>query len=675
MSENVNDENEIKFTDGFYSPAGQLLFKYHLQKSPFGSVVPDDLSVIGLQDNTGNFAFLKPGGIFLNSEGDTINNSKKDHVQSTGGSHQSVVGGHSFHHAKGNTVNVPGSHDSTAVQSASAIQGMVNDIHEQKKQAFESAEPDQVKCPVCAGKVNTQRASVLAGQILRTIEKYKILPWAPFNVEKLNKYLTMLLVPFMSETSNLSLTGGKSCGHPNCEGGVMKTNGNNFQQANNIAQQQLQEKQSEITKHEQNLSPNANVHHFSGGLHIRAGLVKNNIIPYGIGLSVPFPTGLNCKGKKELGIEQEGAMKDMLHHIGVDSTPGGEIFLDASNKFTVSAGAPGIEIQTTGHTAIHAGSVDLLSTHGEMIVASNGLTTLKGKNIKLDANDRSGDSAILFDAKRTHVTGKLSVNGDLNVKGTIILDGAVATPTLITRSTQYQTEAASACDPVSHHPVYNSLPPFENGHQATVYNTFAETLHIINTVIDGLDYILSLEWLTNAVLKGINLVKINTPVANEGLPAGFAMTGYDYFLLSPITVTTDTGPGIVDPGFMPVWSFPHNHPQISGGHTHFHEHPACVSYDGMEGYLSNRPNGSHVPTPPPEPSGTSPGPNSVGGGCLVGGASFANAQNRANNAIQARNAAYGLPAEAFTGNFVPVTAQFNPDGSIVGVTPSTQYNC
>ena len=671
MAENIFNDKQAIHSNKLIGEAGSLEFNAHYDVDSTGSVFPVDKSHVLLRDKFKNFISLKAGGIIIRSISDLHIDIGKNYAFSVKGDAQYVYGGNKHEYVKGDSTVVKGKHDKDAHAAAQKLQGVISDIQGQKKTAFEAAKPSEVPCPTCKQKVTTERGSALIGKILATINKYLIPPWMPFDVQKLNKYLSMLVSPFLSTTSNLSLTGGKSCGHPNCDKGVLKTNGNNFQEANDVAQKQLEARQDEITKHEQDISPNANVQHHSGSLHIKTGLVKNDAPAYAEGLGGHFPTGLGTAakgqhGNKELGVVQEGAMKNALHHIGVDSTPGGDLILDPANRFVVSAGSPGIEMQTTGHASIHAGSVDMVSTHGEMNVASNGLTILKGKNIKIDANDRSGDSGVLIDAKNIFARGKLSVSGDIALKGSLIADGAIYAPTIITRSTQYQTTPSVAgCNPVTHHAVWNSPPPLTNGQQATVYNTFSDALHILNTIVDGLDYILSLEWLTNAIMKALNKVKLNIPLDNTGLPTGMNFA-YDMTTLSPLKVITPSGPGIVVPGFTPMYNGPHNHPEISTSHNHWHEAPCMLTYDTVGGVQANRPNPSHIPTPAPSGSGQVPGPFSMGDSCGGGGAAFANAQNNKDNAVKLRNAQYGITGDNAFGdlNYVPAYTTYNPDGSL-----------
>lgn len=683
MAENVFDDKKAVQTNKIAGDAGSLELNTMIEVDPVGSKLTLDKSYVLLRDKFENFIALKAGGIIHRSIGDLNVDVQKNLAMSVKGDSQYVYN-NCYITATGDYKVIQGDHSDKARTASKNLQSTISAIQDKKIQAFENAEPSQVACPICKQKATTERASAIAGNILRTLHKY-VFPWDSFDVKKLNKYVSMFIVPFLSVTTNLSLAGGKSCGHPNCNQGVIKTNGNNFEAANQTAASELHAQQDTITGYEKDISANVTVEHSTGDWIKKVGLVKNDAKAYAKGLGPIVCSGFGADGKKDLHLIQKNVAKNLNHHIGVDSKPGGSIEFDACEKIRLSAGSPGLEIETTGHASIHAGSVDLVSTDSELNIASNGLTTLKGKIIKLDANDRSGDSVVNIDATNTFVQHLLSVGGDLALKGSLIMDGAIYAPTLVTRSTEYKTEPATSNKAVNHSPNWNTPPPLTNGNQATVYNNFQHTLDTLNLIIDGFDYILSLSWLTNTIMKAINHAKVNIPLDNEGLPTGYAMI-YDYTKFLPVEVFPVNGTGLpnmyastfpvvgvgmVRPAMIPIFNAPHNHPNVSGDHHHWHEGPAMVTYTGVDGLQANRPNPSHIPTPAPKPTGQEPGPQTMGGACGGGGAAFAKATN-------SRNAAYGIAGnDPYNGNnYVNATATFNPDGTLnPQPTSSTQYRC
>jgi hypothetical protein len=686
---NKTSKDKVKERNHLVADAGGLHIVSDIQPDPTGSAISVDKSYVTIQDKFKNFITLRSGGIWLRSLSDMHIDINRRHFFSVKGDAQYVYGGDKHEYVKGNSTKMEGKHDTEARTSAKAIQQNISEIQDKKKQAFEETKGDKIPCPICKQRVLTQRGSALVGNILRTVKKYLVPNWFPYDIIKLNKYLTMLVVPFMSETSNLTLTGGKSCDHPNCEAGVIESNSGKYEAANKVAQDEIKSRQEAMNAHEKNISATAHVQHHSGGLVIKAGLVKNDTSPYAKGVGPIAKHGLQSKGGMELGLSQEGAMKEMLHHIGVDSTPGGDILIDAANKLTLDAGSPGVDILTTGHASIQAGSLNLVANQSELVLTSGAKTTIKGKNIKIDANDRSGSSGVEIDSKFTHVGGKLTVNGDIGLKGSITMDGTLYVPSIVSRSTQYQTSPSSACDPVSHCSVWNSPPPIENV-QATSLNEHAEILYAANIVFGILDGIENLaDTLITLVMKAINQIKIDLPIDNQGLPTGNSLIQnidtempvncldaitqsitIDVYSTSEILTLLNGGnpiigkcTAIVEPVFVPMFNSPHNHPQISGLHNHWSESIAFQGYDTINAVNKNRPSPSHIPTPPIEPTGSSPGDASLGDACGGGGSAFGAVTN-------ARNQAYGF------NDPVTATATFNPDGTLnPAPNSSMKYKC
>lgn len=665
MADNINNDKEVIHSNKIIGESGRLELNSHYMEDPVGSYLPVDISHVTLQDKFKSYLSLKGGAMLLRAISDMSIDVGRNYSFSVKGDAQFTYGGNKHEYIKGESTILKGDHSTKARNAAKNLQKTINEIQNKKIETFKNTEGGEVKCPTCTKRMLTDRASVLSAKVLKSVKKYLVPPYMPFDIDKIQKYLNMLIIPFLSRSTNISVL-GKSCGNPNCKNGIMKTNDNKFQAANQVASQEIKNKQEQITKYEKDIKPSPSVdNHFD--LHIKSGHVKNDAPAYVEGYGGHFETGLDANGG-ELAVSQKGAMAKAKLPIGVDVTPGGNIYLDASNMFSVNAGSPGIDISTTGHTNINAGSVNVVSTEGGLSLSSPGLTILKGKNILIDGNDRTGDSAIQLDAKSTYAKGKLTVAGDLAVKGLIRMEGGLYTPILITQSTGYMTEPSSPCIPETHSPIWNTPPPLTNGNQATIHNAWCDALYILNTAVNGVD--LTLSWLTNAINKAINKTKINLPVDNQNLPTGYAMV-YDYITGTPIECWTKSsdgsiGVGQVRPAMIPIFNAPHSHPIISGDHTHRHEGPNMQTYDSKKGLNAATPAPSHVPTAAPaEGSGTKPGPKSMGDSCGGAGAGFGNPNSNASNAVNTRNTNYGVTGDPFDGtNYAQVSTGYNADGSL-----------
>jgi hypothetical protein len=669
MGVNANNSSKVVQTNKIVGDAGRIVIESNYEKDGLGSQILVDKSRMSLQDKFKNFLTFKAGGIVLRSIADLNIDIGKNYIFTVKGDAQYVYCGNKHEYIQGDSTQLRGDHSTGGRQASKNLQKILKEVHDKKKEAFENAGPTEVACPHCKAKLLTDRSSAVAQSILNTLQKY-IFAYTPFNITKLSKYLGLLINPFLSQTTSLSLSNGKGCKHPNCKNGIMKSNGKNYDKANETARKEIEARQDEITAQEEKLKPNSSVQHYSGNTVIKCGHDMWDADPYAKGYGPPMVTGFEAN-QREMYYSQKGSRKEAYYHIGVDSPPDGDLGIEAAVRIHMEAGAGGIQMSTNGHGSWEAGSHTFVSNKGDTHLASAGQMTLKGKQVKIDGNDRTGDDGIQLNAHGVFATGKLSVGGDLGVKGLLRAEGGVYTPTIITRSTQHQTEVNSACDPVSHTPTWNTPPPLSNGDQAKQYNIFSEALQILNTILDGLDYILTLAWLQNAITRAINGVKVQTILDNQNLPTGYFLA-WNYMAQKPLAtfhIDPDTGTlveGIVVPAFGPIYNSPHNHPQISGDHNHFHEHPATISYSTTKGLHANSPSPSHVPTPCPEPCGTMPGPQTMGDSCGGGGAAFINATNsNIETAITTRNSYYGIDgSDAFQGtNYVQTSAVFNSDGT------------
>lgn len=669
MADNVNNDKNVIHSNKIIGEAGRLELNSHYEVDGIGSHLPLDRSHVILQDKFKSYFALKAGAALLKSIADMSIDVGRNYSFSVKGDAQFTYGGNKHEYIKGESTILKGDHSTQARQAAKNLQKTVSEIHDKKVQAFNETKGTKTPCPVCVQKLLTDKSNALSGRILQTLKKYLVPPWMPFPIDKIQKYLGMLIIPFLSVDTNFGLL-GKSCGHPKCNNGMIETNDGKFQAANKVAETELKNKQNEITKQEKNIKASPSVdHHFD--LHLKSGHEKNTIDPYAKkGISSPMITGHEAGKNGDLALSQKGAIEDMAIHVGVDSTPGGNIFLDAANKITLNAGAPGLMLSTNGHTEVYGGSIDVVSTSAGLTLASKSKTIISGKNIQIDADDRSGDGGVDIKSKSTHVSGKLSVDGDLSLLGSLRLNGAVHTPLLVTRSTRYQTTPSSPCIPESNTPNWNT--PLLGTQQATQHSIWTDILYGANTAINKFETTVSS--LTNIVQRTINKVNVVKPIDNNGQATGYAMV-YDYVTKSPVdcyvTVLGVVCAGFVRPAMIPIFNAPHNHGMISGDHTHDFEAPAMRTYDSTKALNANSFSPSHVPTPAGEPTGLSPGPDSLGGDCGGNGSAFVNAAN----GIASRNAAYGITGDPYNGtNYVQAAATFNPDGSLAVAPNLSNFN-
>ena len=264
------------------------------------------------------------------------------------------------------------------------------------------------------------------------------------------------------------------------------------------------------------------------------------------------------------------------------------------------------------------GSVTITAGSAEAVFASDNVTSIKGKNVFIYGDDRSGTEGIQLNARHTLVTGALAVNGNFTTLGSLRIDGNLSTPSLITRSMRLQTTHSGSTKTV------NNTAEWAVG-SAQALTVADKALQLIcRDLIPG--YVMEPNGIFTIALEAFNLAVINTVV--EPIPTGFA------FFFGCLTCP---------PMFLPIWNWRHTHPLTPQTHTHDHTVPHGQYLNDRESWGSAATDGSHVPTPANEiADGPTPGPKSYGGSCGGGGFGFGSPNSNASKAIIARNARFGI---------------------------------
>jgi hypothetical protein len=350
--------------------------------------------------------------------------------------------------------------------------------------------------------------------------------------------------------------------------------------------------------------------------------------------------------------------------------------------------------------------VEISAHHAHLTLATVDLLQLTGPNIHIDAKSHKGKNhGVEISSDSTHISGGLSISGNLHVKGAIVTDATVNSPHYEGRSMMGTTTVSDPCLFNAPSDVWNTTLPIPNGNQATVIDAKGIALRGLVQAIQLLDVDVLLSTIWNWVQTAIHQAKLKVPVANLGVPVGFAVV-YDilkkqevYARISP----PEVGGFVVDfqgqnfgtsayveggvwgaaqviPTIIPVWVGPHVHgPAISGTHSHNFEMMTGTTHRTMTGLRSSAPNPSHVPDAPREGMLPGPGPKGLAGGsCGGGGAGFGNPNSRASQAQLARNQAYGINGQdAYGGlDYVPIIPKYNPDGTLnPDPTFSMEYLC
>ena len=641
---------------------------------PNGSNIPLDRSYWLQQDKFKNIIQTNAEGITFKTHSDIGFFAGKNYFESIRGDRQNVVGGDDHHFAQGNHTQQTGDQSSEHAKAAADLQKITGEIDKKKMDTIKSTEGDQQPCEICKQKILTARAQALTDKAFKIIRKY--LPNFPYPLDVIQKYINMLVVPFLSTTSNLSLNGGKGCGSPGCKNGMVRTAQKGIQKANKEAADQLKSKQEAINNAQSKMgSGGSKVKSDSGDVHWRVGLAKNDAptVVETTHTTTHFGFNNGAKPGDPFTADTKGSAKLAVHSDPLINP--GSLFIDVSNKLTIAAGSPGIDIHTSGKASLNAATTTIVANQCELTLTSANRTFIKGKNILIDAKDRSGDTGVRIESDNTIVAGKLNVSGDLALKGSLMMDGGIYCTHLTIPSERLPTSPSGPAHQVHSNANWNNpVKP-----QASIFDTFDKSLKKISRDPYNL---LTFNILSPAEIKTLieetySSAMLAIPVDNHGLPTGFSwVMNYVTYMPLDVLVAGPTGvmKGYVLPAMIPIYNYSHNHGSPGGNHSHDTTVPAFDGHDNAAASRAARPNPSHVPTPAkPHGMGTKPGVKSLGdiSSCGGGGGGFGRpAQSAAN-----RNASYGISGNPYGDtNYVNATVEFNPDGSFK-IPPKFNLDC
>jgi hypothetical protein len=678
-----------KQTSSLVAEAGGLQIKSNIYiDTTSGSSINDDRSYVLLQDKYKSLVQLIGGSLTIKSNADLYIGAGQNLFTSVRGDSQTVAQGDKHSYVHGNETKQVGEATSKQVDAAKSLQDATHDIDKKKIDTIKKEKGSEVPCPTCSSKILTDRSQCLIDQAFKII-RFTI-PNLPYPLEVIQKYLNMLITPFLSDEKVESLNQGKGCGSPGCKNGKVNSKKEAIQKANESAAKDLESKQKKLEKHQKDLG--------SGGTHAMGPFMSDVAIHVGHpkamnkapttaeGENTTTPFGfLNSEEGKGLFPHTKGNCKQVIHSDPLINP--GSLFLGVAQKFTLAVGSPGIDVHTTGKAQFNGAVTTIAATEGELTLMSKNLTTIKGKNILIDGNDRSGDNGIRMEANNVMVAGALHVSGDTAIKGSLLLDGGLHCTHITAPGERVSTGPSNSSNSVHlganwNNPLGSLKATLTNLKDSAVkiagrdlFNTLSKNIFNGTTPM----FTLAMEAYDRALLQ--------VPVDNTGLPTGYAST---YFAVpgapagTPLMVegfgVTSSGDAVtltyafVTPGqTLPIFNFPHNHGNAGDEHAHdytsYHGHQVANATTAR----ASRPQPSHVPTPAkPTGMGSKPGHKSIGDLCIPCINPFGGNGNKA--AISKRNSQYGLgptDGDAYNGNFVAADGEFTEDGTL---TPPPTFN-
>ena len=626
----LNKNAEIE-SHSILTKIGGLIFK--IQKtfnSKKSSMVRDD-SFIGLTDNHDSKINLSAGGHVLVQAGSNLTLASGTHGNiSIKGDLQQVVGGDHVDYVKGDKKSLTGLQGDKQKAAYSGYQDSINNIQQARLSAYNNTQGEMVACPVCS---TTHLVDHNGAQIVDLIFKwlYDNVPYFPFETD-IQKFFEVIFAPLtLSPTKNIGLSGSKGCGSPGCVNGMIESPAAKMKAADTASAQHIDLEKENLNKYSIDMGVGGgNVIPVATDLHYKVGIKKNTTPAYAKDGNhvIAFALKKSKTTGADLYVSSEGSTKRITHH---SPTVGfGSAIFDVANKFTVNAGTPGIDLLTGGRFHALAGDIIINATEGEAILASGNVTTVKGKNIILDAQDYSGDSGVSIQSAQTMVTGGFSVKGNAAFKGHVTLDGSLSVPHLICPTMRQKTTARSSS----------------------------------KFITEGANWLESAAITANGNLTKDLLAKyITSDVRNTSLGiTSLAMESYNILMTNKLIEGRPTGVFFSTVGFPCaglIFNFVHNHTLAGHDHNHDYSGPLQSTWQTREGWGGERQDAGPVPMPPPPYGDTvSPGPFSKPGGCGGGGLYTKN-----------RNENYGLNVDDpyffndQQNNYVPLSITRTSDGT------------
>jgi hypothetical protein len=471
-----------------------------------------------------------------------------------------------------------------------------------------------------------------------------------------------LIAPMLDIVSGQSLLGG-TCGNKGCKNGRVESPQKKLEEGNKEAARVAESISDEMNQESSKVKGGNVVDVASGDRTIRAGLVMNDAPAY-----APTGTFHNDEFRHEKD-KQSGAYfvasgKGNAERI-VRTVPHytvGNLNLEATNRLMLIAGSPGFGIETKGHGEMQFGSFIISAGEAEAVITSQNKTTVKGKNVVIDAEDRSGTEGIKLQSPHTRVAGALHVDGNMSMIGSLSIDGNLSAPFLKVPSMRLQTAKSGSTKSVMNGAEWAAgaaipITALDKGLQK-----------IVRDVMPGQQ--LDVEWLFTFSLETFNLTRLASIIEPS-------ITGFAFFPGCPPTCP---------PMLLPVWNWTHCHTATPQSHTHDHTVPKGNYFDDREAWGNARDDASAVPTPANERGdGSTPGPKSSGGSCGGGGFGFGTPNTNTSQAILNRNQSFGINSLDAYGpydfvNITPLSGNFgyDEDGNITPIDKvnlSVSVNC
>lgn len=664
--------------------AGAIVFQNNIMADSHGSAVPEDTSFVQIQDKWGTYVNMNAGKLLMRSTSEMSQYVGQNYFQYVGGHAQYHFAGDKNEYIQGNWSIQVGRQGKSEIESARRMNQIADDISNSGIKAIEenSGKGERVACNVCSVTVLVDRSSMYVGTVFKYIRKvFSILPNSPFGgtLDKIQKYVGAVVGFFLDDMTTASLNGG-SCKSSGCKNNSMASPLYAIQKGNEAVSQKFKEHQKEIEVLETKLSKDSKTETIPNSLFLKIGLGNIRQCET-IALVEPNPmiTELEDGNPKWAFIpSSRGTCKRAIYNP--PTITDGIDFKEITGEYKRKVGSGGIGFDTSGKVEITGSMLVLGSSKGELVLNSPNKTIIGGANIVLDTKGNPNGDAIILDSDRTYVGGKLSVQGDIALKGSLMMDGGIYVPHITCPGERIDTDVSSSAHNVHSNGNWNN-PLKLDATRTDIFDKIYKVLRDICAALMGL--VFTPDYLKTKIEETYSTVMINVVIDGQGLPTGFAMI-YEYTTYMPVMAYGSCTMGgfvtaFVQPSMIPIYNWTHNHGSPGDPHTHAYTALKSVTHGNAAASIASRQPASPIPTPPLATGmGTSPGHKNAGdlGPCGGGGGPFGNA-NRVNSAKLRRNQAYGINAvDAFDGgDYVNINAKYDEDGTLIPAPDFYLPNC
>jgi hypothetical protein len=612
----VADGNNIQKTDQIKGSSGHLFFNATKIETGYGPDIVEDHSFVQLAHNDHAQISLQAGGkIRTDAMSDMSINVHRNMFENILGDSKVSIGRDQTVTVEGALNITVGRYGSDEKDAEKKLQKLAKEIQTQSIATAKATTNNRIPCKICNSKVLVQpsalKAEISASQAIRVMEDTGLGSRFKSIADKLLRILQAVPKMFNIKTTASFYTKTKSCGSPGCINHTVEDLNASLNVYNKTATSLLEENKTLIEELHQKLGKG------TGGLTlvtkgaclISTGLVKNEANTHfnkgnhtlGLGLQQD-PSGMGLGGV----LSSKGSPSRMIQ-VKTPKFTESDMFLNASGKFTVNAGADGILLETNGPLQALGSSVEIHSTDGEAHFSSGNLTVISGATVKVQADMKTGETGIILESKSVHATGRLSAQGDLIVRGGAHFDGAVSVPFLQVPSCEQNVRESK--------PPQMVTGPASWMPKNTILNTIQEVNDNLTTLAADPFYLCTPTNLQEYIKKWYGLFI-------GSIPLEMTVTGWAIALSYGVN---GGGPmvskGLWKTGLIPVLNYPHNHEKYNEYHGGSVTMPLFGSHDLSEGRSAAGVHGSHIPLPPPinSPIGMRPGKISQPGPCGGGG--------------------------------------------------------